>query len=84
MTTFEDMKPFFDLMLKEMQRHDSEQGDSWKSNSDKMDRRLDRLIRWAVDTYFYRHDPSQLEDIANLCAMRRLRSLPYFGRRLEK
>lgn len=84
MTTFGDLKPFFDLMLEEMQRHDLEKGDSWKSNSDKMDRNLDNLLRGAVEHYFYRHDPSQLEDIANFCAMLRLRTLPNFGRKDER
>lgn len=30
MTEFEDFKPFFDAMIKKMQKKDSEYGDTWK------------------------------------------------------
>jgi len=31
MTTFMDFKPFFNAIVREMYRHDSEKGDSWKT-----------------------------------------------------
>lgn len=88
MTTHETFRPFFDLMIEEMQRHDPEFGDSWL-NQDKvaydvvddevmyvsMEEHLDNLLLKATDEYDRTKESSQLEDIANICAMRRLRGI---------
>lgn len=78
MTTRKDFEPFFKLMIEEMQRHDKEKGDSWKNDQAgtiTMNEYLDKLLFLTVAEYHDTHRPDQLEDIANICAMRRLRGL---------
>lgn len=67
MTDFKDFKPFFDAMIKEMQRHDPKYGDSWKergfyvsrgrsvADPDRwvdMDNHLKEQLKNAVGEYF--------------------------------
>lgn len=81
MTEFETFKPFFDAMIKEMQRHDSKKGDSWKrewvslDGADLMNEHLDDSLGRCFLRFLrnpFRVD--ELLDIANLCAMRWLRT----------
>lgn len=75
---------FFKLMLNEMDRHHPRNGDDWLDSnfvktadrdSCAMEEWLDILIKRAAEDYEKTKDPAQLEDIANLCAMRRLRGI---------
>lgn len=91
-TEFSILKPFFELMLKEAQRHDPEYGDSWLTQDEvtvelglgagrlnrSMEDHLDNRLEGATAQYFDKahkgyKDLTQLDDIALLCAFRRLR-----------
>lgn len=54
MTVFMDFRPFFDAMVKEMRRHDSEKEDSWKERGfyDGSGRSVEDKGRWwPMDVY---------------------------------
>jgi len=84
---FHDFEPFFIEMAKELTRHHPVYGDSWKSwdfvyygkGKDEyavpMEEHLDNLLEKAFEEYQTEPEPTQLVDIANICAMRYLRGL---------
>ena len=79
---------FFRMMLDEMDRHQSESGDSWLVEDTvrlkapaaairhiPMSNHLVSLLDKAFHSYMDHGGPEKLEDIANFCAMIRLRGL---------
>jgi len=63
--------PFFEAMEAEYERHHPEKGDSWKTcDRAYLENEVVRLSQVFVRT----HDPSELIDIANMCAMAWTRS----------
>jgi transcription elongation factor Elf1 len=84
---------FFKLMMDEMDRHQSESGDSWLTEDTvelkapaaalrhiPMSNHLVNLLDKAFHSYMDHGGPEKLEDIANFCAVIRLRGLLKRGR----
>lgn len=75
----EDLKPFFEAMQAEYMRHYPEKGDSWRdvgfSPSGRIDDWIDmddhlfREINRVAHRYLTYHNPDELVDLSNLCAM---------------
>ena len=68
-----DLLPFFEDMIKEVARHVTEKGDSWKTMP-LYDLELilsQHVSKWYIDNET--DDKDQLVDLANLCAMVNIR-----------
>lgn len=88
MSEFEDLMLFVKAMEAEYLRHYPQKGESWKQDGKFLDPRSskaypqyfnqDQYLRNAMfnclQKYSRKHDPSELVDIANLCAMLWMRS----------
>jgi hypothetical protein len=80
------------MMMDEMDRHQSESGDSWLTDTTvvkspaaalrhiPMSNHLVNLLDKAFHSYMDHGGPEKLEDIANFCAVIRLRGLLKRGR----
>jgi len=75
---------FYVLMEGKMGQHMAEEGDMWLEEDHvplkdgeviTMEEHLDNLLFAGVEEYRKERDLLQLEDVANLCAIRRIRSL---------